>query len=132
MLYDMFVIGKHPLRRRSLLLQLVAFIVIWSTLPAVLLIHASIWIYQEIYFSIFDIPKARIREYIAFDRNRLRRLNIAQKMGCMYCAYANGVAAWIKAIANRTELYSCSIKHGTPVRGQEHQKDFFPYGKFLK
>lgn len=132
MFYDLFVIGKHPLRQRGLLLQLVAFIAIWSTLPAVILIHLSIWIYQHIYFTIFDIPKASIGEYIFFDRNRLRKLNIARKMGCMYCAYANGIAAWSKAVANRTEIYSCSIKHSSPGPGQEHQKDFFPYEKFLK
>ncbi len=131
MLYDKCLITKYPLRQRGILLQCVACIAIWSTLPAVLLIHLSVWIYHQIYFSIYDIPKARISEYIIFDRNRLRKLNIAQKIGCMYCAYGNGVAAWLKVVTNRTEVYSCAIKHSSPGPGQEHQQDFFLYEDFL-
>jgi hypothetical protein len=130
MLYDNFVVTKHPLKIRGLFLQIIATIVIWSTLPAVILIHCTLLIYQQIYFSIYDIPKARFLDYCIIDRHKLKKLNWLQKCGCAYCGYANGVAAWIKVIANRTEVYSCAIKHSVHKEGQEHQKEFFEYSNF--
>ncbi len=130
MLYDNFVVTKQTLKRRNILLQLIALAVIWGALPAVILIHITIWIYQQIYFSIFDIPKVRFRDYCIFDRQKLRKINWCQKLACGYCQYANGTAAWLKVVANRTEIYSCTIKNSVHKEGQEHQKEFFPYEQF--
>ncbi|OGJ59927.1 hypothetical protein A2881_02220 [Candidatus Peribacteria bacterium RIFCSPHIGHO2_01_FULL_55_13] len=130
MLYDNFVVTKQTLKKRGLFLQLVATVIIWSVLPFGLLLHGSIWIYQQIYFPIYDIPKVRFSDYCIFDRYKLRHLNIFQKLACLYCEYANGGVAWLKAIVNRTEIYSCSIKHNVHKEGQEHQKDFFEYKAF--
>lgn len=131
MLYDNFVVAKHPLKIRGLFLQIIATMTIWATLPAVVCIHCVIWLYQQIYFSIYEIPKANFRDYCIIDRHKLRKLNFFQKCGCVYCGYANGVAAWIKVVGNRTEVYSCAIKHSVHKEGQEHQKEFFEYKKFL-
>lgn len=130
MLYDNFVVTKHTLKRRGLLLQIIAVITIWATLPAVVLIHCTIAIYQKIYFSIFDIPKVRFRDYFVIDRQKLKKLKRTQKCGCMYCGYANAVAPWITAVGNRTEVYSCAIKHSVHKEGQGHQKEFFDYEDF--
>ena len=130
MLYDHFVVTKRTLKPRALLLQLIAALAIWSTLPAVVFIHCYLWLYQQVYFSIYAMPKARFRDYCIVDRHKLRKLNWCQKLACMYCGYANGVAAWVKVIANRTEVYSCAIKHSVAKEGQEHQKDFFAYDAF--
>jgi len=48
----------------------------------------------------------------------------------MYCGYANGLIAWIKATLNVTEAYSCAIKHSVNKQGQEHQRWFYEYGEF--
>ncbi|HLC76414.1 MAG TPA: hypothetical protein VJB82_04850 [Candidatus Peribacterales bacterium] len=130
MLYDNFIVTKQTLKIRGLFLQAIATIAIWSTLPAVLFIHCTLWIYQQVYFSIYEIPKARFRDYCIIDHHRLKKLNWFQKLGCMYCGYGNGTVAWMKVIANRTEIYSCAIKHNTTKEGQEHQKDFFEYSTF--
>ncbi|OGJ67494.1 hypothetical protein A3B61_00055 [Candidatus Peribacteria bacterium RIFCSPLOWO2_01_FULL_53_10] len=130
MIYDNFVITKQTLKIRGLLLQIIATMAIWSTLPAVILIHCTIWIYQQVYFTIYGMPKARYRDYYIVDRHKLKKLNWFQKFACMYCGYANGTAAWVKVIANRTEVYSCAIKHNVHKEGQEHQKQFFAYEKF--
>lgn len=51
-------------------------------------------------------------------------------MGCAYCGYANGLAAYFKEITNSTEAYRCPIVHKYNLKGQEHQKEehFAPYG----
>jgi hypothetical protein len=131
MFYEKSVVSKHTVKERCILLECIAGITIWSMLPVFMLLHLSVWIYQHIYFSIFDIPKISIRDYVTFDRFRLRRLNIVQKSGCVYCAYGNGIAAWLKAVANRTEVYSCAIKHRSGGPDLEYQKEFMPYEKFL-
>jgi hypothetical protein len=130
MLYDNFVVTKQTLKVRGLFLQLVAGLAVWSVLPFAILIHCSVWIYQQIYFSIFDIPKIKFRDYCTFDRHKLQKLNVFQKMGCWWCEYANGTAAWLTAVANRTEVYCCAIKNNIHKEGQAHQKDFFEYKSF--
>ncbi len=131
MFYEKFVISKQRIKERSILLECIAGITIWSVLPFIMLLHVAVWTYEHIYFSIFDIPKIRVRDYVTFDRFPLRRLNIAQKSACLYCEYANGIVAWMKEVANRTEVYSCAIKHRSGGLDLEYQKDFMPYKKFL-
>lgn len=130
MLYDKFVITKKTIKRRSLLLQFIAGITVWSMLPMFIAMHVCVWVYQSLYFSILDIPKVKMKDYVTFDRLKLRKLNIGQKAGCIYCQYANGIAAWVKAVANRTEIYSCAIKRQTAGADLEYQKEFMPYEDF--
>nr|AIA19029.1 Unknown Function [uncultured bacterium] len=130
MLIERFIVAIRPLKARSLFLQVIATIAIWLTLIPVTLLHVSLFLYQEIYFSIYGIPKVRFRDYFIIDRVRLKKLNWGQKMACAYCGYANALGGWSKAIANRTEVYSCAIKHGTEKLGQEHQKEFHEYNEF--
>lgn len=118
------------LRRRSIVLQLVAMVVIYSLLVPLVLVHVWIWLYQEIYFSIFEIPKVRFLDYMIIDRRKLSRLNWFQRVNCAYCGYANCLVAWVKVVINRTEAYSCAIKHSVFTPGQEHGKSFQEYEKF--
>ena len=53
--------------------------------------------------------------YIVIDRQSLAYLNIFEKINCMYCGYANGVYAFAREIAGRTEMYWCPIKHAHKV-----------------
>jgi hypothetical protein len=105
------------------------FVLLTCIIPLVII---DIWtiVYTSIYFPLMRIPRVRRSDYLFLDRARLRRLTFFQKIGCAYCGYANGVTAWCKAVANETEIYSCAIKHSLKRKGQEHQKDFYPYDKF--
>ncbi len=125
-----FVISKPNFRRVGVLPNVIAGTVIWTVIFPIALLHAWVWIYQEIYFSIYEIPKAKWKDYVTYDRNELGKLTIWQKFACAYCSYANGTIAWIKVVINRTEMYSCAIKHKTPKLGQEHQAEFLPYEDF--
>jgi hypothetical protein len=58
------------------------------------------------------VPRAT---YIVIDRH-LAYLNGIEKLNCVYCGYANGVFAYVREIAGRTEQYWCPIRHAKRVR----------------
>jgi hypothetical protein len=93
------------------------------------LLDVSVAIYQLICFPIYGIPKAQRRDYMFFDRGRLAYLNAIEKVGCVYCSYANGLLAYIAEIAGRTEQYFCPIKHAADVTpAHSRYANFLPYG----
>ncbi|MBU0457920.1 hypothetical protein KKF03_00540 [Patescibacteria group bacterium] len=92
--------------------------------------HIICILHQTIVFTLFGAPKFPLKDFIVLDRGKLNKLNWVQRVGCLYCGYANGLMAWIKATVNVTEVYSCAIKHSVRKQGQEHQKGFYEYGEF--
>lgn len=103
--------------------------VIWSCAVPALLLDVMITIYQAICFPIYGIPKVRRSDYIVLDRHNLSYLNIIEKMNCVYCGYFNGLVAYAREMAARTEQHWCPIKHARRV-GDIHSryKYFFDYG----
>jgi len=56
-------------------------------------------------------------------------LNAIEKVNCVYCGYANGVLAYVREIAGRTEQYWCPIRHAKPVReAHAHYLEFVDFG----
>ena len=99
---------------------------IYACVLPFLLLDASVALYQFVCFPIYGIPKVPRKDYLVFDRGVLAYLNTIEKVGCIYCSYANGLLAQITEIASRTEQRFCPIKHAhrlatTPSR----------YGKYL-
>lgn len=93
-----------------------------------LLMDAFVTLYQLVCFPVYRIPKVRRIDYIAFDRAELPYLNLIEKFNCLYCSYGNGVAAYTREVASRTEQYWCPIKHSRRVRAHDRYPDFFDYG----
>jgi hypothetical protein len=63
------------------------------------------------------------------DRHRLGYLNAIEKLNCVYCGSANGVFAYVREIAGRTEQYWCPIRHAKRVRGPHgHYHAFVDFG----
>ena len=91
-----------------------------------LLLDMFVTVYQAVCFPIYRIPKARRSEFLVFDREGLPYLNLIERFNCFYCAYGNGVAAYAREVAARTEQYWCPIKHARRLRGAH---DYYP--KFL-
>ena len=90
---------------------------------------AEMAIYQAVCFPIYGIPKVRRQDYLIFDRGRLRYLNTIEKVGCVYCSYANGLLAMITEVAARTERHFCPIKHARRLAHAHSQyAAFLPYG----
>lgn len=103
--------------------------VIWACLIPALLLDLAISIYQAICFPVYGIPKVRRGDYIVLDRHNLSYLNAIEKLNCMYCGYFNGLVAYAREMAARTEQHWCPIKHARRV-GDIHSryKYFFDYG----
>jgi len=91
--------------------------VIYSLIVPLVLLDLFVTIYQAICFPVYGIPKARRRDYLVFDRSHLAYLNMLEKLNCAYCSYANGLIAYVREIAGRTEQYWCPIKHARRVIG---------------
>ena len=69
------------------------------------------------------------RDYLVFDRHHLAYLNAIEKVGCAYCSYANGLAAFFREVAARTEVCWCPIKHARRVLGPHpHYQGFADFG----
>ncbi len=103
--------------------------VIYSLIIPFVLLDLFVTIYQAICFPVYGIPKVRRRDHIRIDRHHLAYLNAHQKLNCVYCGYCNGVLAWVREIAGRTEAYWCPIKHAARVEGTHGQyPDFLDYG----
>ena len=97
-----------------------------------LLLDLFVALYQAICFPVYGIPKVRRSDYLIFDRGRLAYLNAIEKIGCVYCSYANGLLALVAEIAARTEQHFCPIRHDRRLR-QPHSRypHFLPYGDAL-
>jgi hypothetical protein len=74
-------------------------------------------LYQMVCFPAYGIQKVRRADYFVFDRHHLAYLNALEKLNCAYCSYVNGLIAYVREIAGRTEQYWCPIKHARRVAG---------------
>ena len=103
--------------------------VIYSLLVPIVLVDLWVMAYQAICFPVYRIPKVRRRDYLVFDRHHLAYLNAIEKVGCAYCSYANGLAAFFREVAARTEVCWCPIKHARRVLGPHpHYQGFADFG----
>lgn len=94
-----------------------------------LLMDLFVTVYQTICFPAYRIPKVRRADYIVFDREGLPYLNLVEKFNCFYCSYGNGVAAYTREVAARTEQYWCPIKHARRIpAAHDHYPKFFDHG----
>lgn len=66
---------------------------------------------------------------MAFDRTDLPYLNFIEKFNCFYCSYGNGVAAYVREVAAKTEQYWCPMKHARRIKSTHGRyARFFEYG----
>ena len=103
--------------------------VIYSLLLPLVLLDLWVTLYQAVCFRAWGVKRVRRRDFFVIDRHRLPYLNALEKLNCVYCGYANGVVAYVREVAARTEQYWCPIRHGRLVRGSHHRYELFvPYG----
>lgn len=114
---------------RSRLLVILTAPVIYAGWIPFLLMDLFVTLYQSICFPIYRIPKVRRADYLVFDREDLPYLNLIEKFNCFYCSYGNGVAAYTREVAARTEQYWCPIKHARRLKSaHDRYPKFFDYG----
>jgi hypothetical protein len=102
---------------------------IYSLVIPIALLDLWISLYQGICFRAYGIARVRRSAYIVMDRQHLAYLNSIEKLNCVYCGYANGVFAYVREVAGRTEQYWCPIRHAHRVRAPHvHYRHFIDYG----
>jgi hypothetical protein len=90
---------------------------IYALVVPLALLDLCVSVYQAVCFPVYGIAKVRRGDYLVFDRHHLAYLNALEKLNCAYCSYANGLIAYVREIAGRTEQYWCPIKHARRVIG---------------
>ncbi|WP_457593567.1 hypothetical protein [Hydrogenimonas sp.] len=101
--------------------------VIYAMILPALVMDLFVTLYQAVCFPVYGISKVRREEYIVFDRHRLNYLNALQKLNCLYCAYFNGLIAYVREIASKTEQFWCPIRHASRVRNAHRR-----YWRFMR
>ncbi|MFN3231303.1 MAG: hypothetical protein ACE363_03970 [Alphaproteobacteria bacterium] len=95
----------------------------------VLLLDLSVSLYQSMCFPLLGIRRVKRSDYVRMDRRHLAYLNGLQKLNCEYCGYANGVIAYAREVAGRSEQYWCPIKHAFRIKTPHLQyRNFLDYG----
>ncbi|MGH8120687.1 MAG: hypothetical protein ACRESK_08745 [Gammaproteobacteria bacterium] len=95
-----------------------------------LLLDLCVTLYQATCFPIYRIARVRRTDYFVYDRRHLEYLNVIEQFHCTYCAYANGLNAYSREIAARTEQYFCPIKHAHRILGAHSRyRRFLEYGE---
>jgi hypothetical protein len=114
---------------RSRLLVVLTAPVIYAGWIPFLLMDIFVTLYQAICFPVYRIPKVKRSDYLVFDREDLPYLNLIEKFNCFYCSYGNGVAAYTREVAARTEQYWCPIKHARRIKNaHDRYPRFFDHG----
>ena len=101
----------------------------FSLIVPIVLLDMCVGLYQLICFPIWKLEPAQRRDYVILDRHRLAYLNAFEQLGCLYCGYFNGVIAFTREVASRTEAYWCPIKHASrPAAPHDRYGEFLAYG----
>lgn len=102
---------------------------IYSLIVPLVLLDLSVTIYQQICFRVYGIDRVKRSDHVVIDRHHLAYLNALEKLNCVYCGYGNGVIAYAREIAGRTERFWCPIKHATRAADPHpHFEAFLEYG----
>lgn len=116
------------LLRTRVLVVLTSPVIYLGWIPFVIM-DLFVTLYQIICFPVYRVPRVRRSDYLVFDREDLPYLNLIEKFNCFYCSYANGVAAYAREVASRTEQYWCPIKHVRRIKAaHERYPNFFDHG----
>lgn len=103
--------------------------VVYSLIVPFALLDLWVMLFQAVCFRAWGLAPVRRRPYFVFDRRKLAYLNGLEKLNCVYCAYSNGLLAYVREVAARTEQYWCPIRHGRHVRDPHGRyPSFVPYG----
>lgn len=101
--------------------------IIYSMIIPLLITDFFVTFFQLTCFPIYGIKRVRRSDYIVYDRQHLNYLNFIEKFHCTYCAYGNGMIAYVSEVIARTEQYFCPIKHARKILGTHSR-----YARFLE
>jgi hypothetical protein len=103
--------------------------IIYSLLLPLVFLDLWVTLYQWVCFPIYGMPRVPRRRYFTIDRHKLGYLNAIEKVHCTFCSYANGLIAYVREVAARTEQYWCPIKHAREIpQAHPPYRRYFEYG----
>jgi len=118
---------KHPelIWRQYLSAPFIAMMIIPIVILDIFLI-----VYHGVCFRLYKLPLIQRSQYIKIDRQKLKYLTWYEKIFCVFCGYANGLAHYFTVIAAESERYWCGIKHAQDPNfiPPEHHENFLDYG----
>ncbi len=122
-------IGILTFLRRSPLAALVVAPAVYGLIVPLVMLDVSVTVFVWVCFPAWRMERVRRADYVIVDRHRLAYLNGIEKLNCAYCGYANGVIAYAREAASRSEQYWCPIKHALRVRSPHPRyRGFIDYG----
>lgn len=122
-------VGLFHWLRTSELKHIISIPFIYGFIVPVVFFDIGVTVYQAVCFRLYGINRVERSRYIVIDRHRLAYLNIVEKLNCLYCEYVNGLIAYAREVASRTEQYWCPIKHARKmVDTHQRYSDFLDYG----
>jgi hypothetical protein len=114
---------------RGDILTIITAPVIYSLIVPFVIMDVWVSVYQALCFRTWGVARVHRREFFSIDRQRLGYLNGFEKAHCLYCSYVNGLVAYVREIAARTEQYWCPIHDRRRGRGRHDRYGAFaPYG----
>jgi len=121
--------GVLTFLRGSPLAALVVAPAVYGLILPLLLLDLGVYVFQLVCFTAWGMERVRRADYVIVDRHRLAYLNGIEKLNCAYCGYANGVIAYAREVASRSEQYWCPIKHALRLRSpHQRYRHFVNYG----
>jgi hypothetical protein len=115
--------------RESSIPNLLTAPIIYAMIVPIVILDVCFSVYQAICFPVYGIARVRRADYVIIDRRPLSYLNVIEKLNCEYCGYANGVFAYVREIAARTEQYWCPIRHARRIPAPHARyRNFVDYG----
>ena len=115
--------------RRSPLAALVVAPAVYGLIVPLVMLDVSVTVFVWVCFPAWRMERVRRADYVIVDRHRLAYLNGIEKLNCAFCGYANGVIAYAREAASRSEQYWCPIKHALRVRSPHPRyRGFIDYG----
>jgi len=114
--------------RTSKLISVLLSPAFYALIVPLVLLDVAVTLFQALTFPVYGITKVPREDFIVLDRHHLSYLNAIEKVNCAFCGYANGLLAYGREIAGRTEAYWCPIKHARKARGQHRR--YFDFAEF--
>ena len=120
------VAAPQPRREHSAFAFVASAPFIYALAVPLLLLDAMVSLYQWVCFPIYGVERVARAPYFVFDRARLPFLSALEKANCVYCSYANGLLAYVREVAARTEQYWCPLRNQREPLGVHSRYPAFP------
>lgn len=88
----------------------IAVLSIFSSLPLLIVFHVfGILLFILPMSYLLSTHKYKLRNFIGFDRYKLPQLSLIDKLNCLYCSYANGLATYYQLKIKEIFLFDGNI-----------------------